>query len=52
MSLPGSATDLSGQYYGSTFIIQAPGGLRTPNFGNPGTPTSAAVNAIRAAVAS
>jgi autotransporter-associated beta strand protein len=40
-SLPGSATDLAGQYYGSTFIIQATGGLRTPNFGNPGTPTTA-----------
>lgn len=40
-SIAGSATDLAGQYYGSTFTVLAPGGLRTPNFGNPGTPTSA-----------
>jgi autotransporter-associated beta strand protein len=40
-SIAGSATDLAGQYYGSTFTVLAPGGLRTPSFGNPGTPTSA-----------
>lgn len=40
-SIVGSATDLAGQYYGSTFTVLAPGGLRTPNFGNPGAPTSA-----------
>jgi len=40
-SLPGSATDLSGQYFGSTFTILANGGLRTPNFGNPGSATTA-----------
>jgi hypothetical protein len=32
---------LAGEYYGSSFDILAPGGLRTPDFGNPGTPTSA-----------
>ncbi|MDB6112078.1 MAG: Autotransporter-associated beta strand repeat protein, partial [Pedosphaera sp.] len=40
-NLPGSATDLSGQYYGSTFTILSSGGLRTPNFGNPASPTTA-----------
>jgi hypothetical protein len=40
-SLPGSATDLSGQYFGSTFTILSNGGLRTPNFGNPGSATTA-----------
>jgi hypothetical protein len=41
-SLPGSATDLSGQYYGSTFTILSNGGVRTPNFNNPSSPTTAA----------
>lgn len=40
-SLPGSATDLAGQYYGSTFTILVGGGTRTPSFGNPGSPTAA-----------
>ncbi|MDB6019549.1 MAG: Autotransporter-associated beta strand repeat protein [Pedosphaera sp.] len=40
-SLPGSATDLAGQYYGSTFTILSSGGIRTPNFGNPNSPTTA-----------
>ncbi|MBW8863771.1 MAG: autotransporter-associated beta strand repeat-containing protein, partial [Verrucomicrobia bacterium] len=40
-SLPGSATDLAGQYYGSTFTILSSGGIRTPNFGIPNSATSA-----------
>jgi len=40
-SLAGSATDLAAQYYGSTFTILAPGGLRTPELGNPNSPTTA-----------
>ncbi|HEY4415205.1 MAG TPA: LamG-like jellyroll fold domain-containing protein [Verrucomicrobiae bacterium] len=41
-SIAGSATDLSAQYYGSTFTILTGGGLRTPDFGSPASPTSAA----------
>ena len=32
---------MSGQYYGSTFTILSNGGVRTPNFGNPNSPTTA-----------
>lgn len=40
-NVPGSATALAAEFYGSTFVVQAPGGLRTPDLGNPGSPTTA-----------
>jgi hypothetical protein len=40
-SLAGSATSLAAEYYGSTFTVLAPGGLRTPDLGNPNSPTTA-----------
>ncbi|HXI71765.1 MAG TPA: LamG-like jellyroll fold domain-containing protein [Verrucomicrobiae bacterium] len=39
-SLPGSASLLAVQYPGSTNIVLAPGGLRTPDFNSPNSPTS------------
>jgi hypothetical protein len=37
----GSATLLAAEYFGSSFEILAPGGVRTPDFGNPSNPTTA-----------
>ncbi|HEY9510618.1 MAG TPA: LamG-like jellyroll fold domain-containing protein [Verrucomicrobiae bacterium] len=35
-----SATLLAQEYFGSTFVIQTGGGLRTPDLGNPNSPTT------------